>query len=267
MYEHGKSAGKPLVRKDGYFVPAEGKSGRQRFSLKNQEQGASMKTRYCDIDGDGSPDTLLRNWRNPAVGKVQSCDSVAAQPLSGPSNLNSSFVPVAPLVGPSNLNSSLVPPVPLSGPSNLSSSLATWTLAEVDAVDMAHSFTAQTVDGTLTAADGLFNSSANVALGAGDEAAFWNIQYGSGTSLNLKNALDTTDPGIHLSTSAPHHVPLDGVSEFIEVMRPRENLAEEGSIFLVISTDSVVQGTFLSFVTSLDHAEPQLKLKFASPTN
>ena len=80
----------------------------EEYLQYRQSRGAlSVKAELCDTDADGFEDAIVRDWRSPALKKLQTCG--VALPEFGPTNLRTT-----PSFGPTNLRTT-----PSSGPTNL----------------------------------------------------------------------------------------------------------------------------------------------------
>lgn len=89
-----------------------------------KKRGAdSLKVDHCDTDADGFEDSIVRDWRSPALKKLQACTPpVPELPQLGPTGLLSELL--IPASGPESLSGTIIiPPVPASGPQNLSSEI------------------------------------------------------------------------------------------------------------------------------------------------
>lgn len=89
----------------------------------------SVKVEHCDINADGFDDSIVRDYRNPALNKLQTCGPTI--PGTGPSSLSAALGKTS--FGPSNLNA--VELVPGTGPSNLDASPETSIVSTPGYVD------------------------------------------------------------------------------------------------------------------------------------
>ena len=235
------------VRTSEILRPAKRKSGRQKTSVKSQKLGGSIKSSYCDTDSDGFPDILLRKWRSPAVNKYFLCGTSPAAPVA----------PVAPVAGPTNLTAT-----------------TPWEPATVEA-DILGSYTTEGLDGDIdyngTLAGSRFSDSfGNEITNAPSTPDIWNIDYGTGFSWTLEG-----DPVLSLGDDGYHSLHFDptnvyGVNSLNASVlgsgssMPRNRaLPLEGTLLMVMSSDNVQPGSFVSLCNRTDKTVPQLEVGFS----
>ena len=63
-YRNGKASGEP--NRDWKYSP-------EYLAYRQQRGGESLKVSQCDVDLDGSRDSVISKWRNPAAKKMQDC--------------------------------------------------------------------------------------------------------------------------------------------------------------------------------------------------
>jgi len=78
-YRNGKASGEP--KRDLKYSP-------EYLAYRQSRGGESIKVSQCDLDLDGTPDSIVSAWRHPAVGKVEHCgDPYLFWPVTGISTL------------------------------------------------------------------------------------------------------------------------------------------------------------------------------------
>ena len=63
-YRNGKASGEP--NRDWKYSP-------EYLAYRQQRGGESLKVAQCDVDLDGTRDSITSKWRNPATKKAQDC--------------------------------------------------------------------------------------------------------------------------------------------------------------------------------------------------
>ena len=63
-YRNGKASGEP--NRDWKYSP-------EYLAYRQERGGESVKVSQCDVDLDGTRDSIISKWRNPATKKVQDC--------------------------------------------------------------------------------------------------------------------------------------------------------------------------------------------------
>jgi hypothetical protein len=78
-YRNGKASSEP--KRDLKYSP-------EYLAYRQNRGGESIKVSQCDLDLDGTPDSIVSAWRHPAVGKVEHCgDPYLFWPVTGISTL------------------------------------------------------------------------------------------------------------------------------------------------------------------------------------
>ena len=78
-YRNGKASGDP--KRDLKYSP-------EYLAYRQNRGGESIKVSQCDLDLDGTRDSIVSAWRHPAVGKVEHCgDPYLFWPVTGISTL------------------------------------------------------------------------------------------------------------------------------------------------------------------------------------
>jgi hypothetical protein len=223
------------VRTSEILRPAKRKSGRQKTSVKSRKLGGSVKSLYCDSDGNGFPDILLRRWRSPAVDKYYACNPVAGTTPGGPAF---SWEP------------SLIA-------SNIEGSYSTQgTDGDIDYNGSLSGFRFTDIGG-------------NGITTAPSTPDFWRLDYGTGSSWNLRGApvLDQDAPG------DPHYLhfnPTNVLGQDVQgnnilgsgASRPRNQaLPATGTLLMVISSDILEQDhQIICLGNRTDKNHPQLRV-------
>ena len=223
------------VRTSEILRPAKRKSGRQKTSVKSRKLGGSVKSLYCDTDGNGFPDILLRKWRSPALNKYFACNPSSPTVPGGP---GFSWDP------------SLIT-------ENIEGSYSTQgTNGEID-----YGSTLPGFRFTDSVGNGITNTPST--------PDFWRLDYGSGTSWSLRgNPLLDQD-----ASGDPHYLHFDPTNVLgqnvlgVDVLgsaasRPRNQaLPDTGTLLMVISSDMIQRShKIVSLGNRADKSYPQLSI-------
>jgi len=223
------------VRTSEILRPAKRKSGRQKTSVKSRKLGGSVKSLYCDSDGNGFPDILLRRWRSPAVGKYYACNPVAGTTPGGPA--------------------------------------FSWEPSLIES-NIEGSYSTQGTDGDIDYNGSLPGFRFTDIVGNGITTApstpdFWRLDYGTGSSWNLRGApvLDQDAPGdphyLHFNPTnvlgqdvAGNNILGSGAS------RPRNQaLPATGTLLMVVSSDMLERNhKIIALGNRSDKRFPQLQV-------
>lgn len=243
----------------------------------------SIKVDHCDVDADGFEDAIVRDWRSPALKKLQTCELTV--PKYGPTEVLTEVKPSKPGAVTGLTATSQLPtpgaitgltatlqqiPVPgaitgltataqLPTPGAVTGLTATtvWNPSVIPNTTFVGSYTAMDANGFVDAG---FTDAFGSSITTGDPYSWVNI----GSSMSLYSG--GSRPGPSITPGSPYGLKFESVNHdtgFANSART-SGLASSGTLIMAVSADSLADSPLATIACHANYTHGQLQLRFSS---